>query len=150
MKKYKYKLEALLKIRKLKEERCKMEIGRFQVKIKEIEDQITKHNSGIDEAYDLQEKSLASGIEGLEVRFHPYFVQGKRSHIEALQNEKSRLEHYVKQLFAQLAQLRANVKVLEKMKEKDKRNYKKQLDKKMNERIEEQVQNWRMTLQKDA
>jgi flagellar FliJ protein len=150
MKGYKYKLEALLKIRKLKEERCKMEIGRLQVHIRDIEKQIEKHSAGIDEAYDLQEQSLEKGIEGLEVRFHPYFVQGKRSHIEALTNEKARVEHYVQQKFVQLAQLRANVKVLEKMKEKDKKAYKKQIEKKQNERIEEQVQNWRMILGKEA
>jgi len=147
---YKYKLEALLKIRKLKEERCKMDIGRIQVRIRELNGEIENHNLGIDEAYELQEKSMQLGASGMESRFHPYFVEGKRAHIQGLTAQKTRLEFHVQQKFKELADLRANVKVLEKMKEKDHKAYKKNLEKKMNERIEEQVQNWRMATVKEA
>lgn len=147
---YKYKLEALLKIRKLKEERCKMDIGRIQVRIRELDQEIANHNSGIDEAYELQEKSMQTGANGMEARFHPYFVEGKRAHIDGLTAQKTRLEYHVQQKFKELADLRANVKVLDKMKEKDHKSYKKNLEKKMHETIEEQVQNWRMATSKEA
>ena len=150
MKKYKFKLEALLKIRKLKEEQCKMEIGRIQVRIKELENQIAQQDAGINEAYDMQEKALERGMEGLEVRFHPYYVEGKRTHIRALEMEKSRYQEYVEYKYEELSKLRADVKVITQMKEKDHLKYKKNLEKKMNERIEEQVQNWRMVLSKEA
>ena len=149
MKKYKFKLDALLTIRKLKEEQCKMQIGKIQVRIAELEKEIIEQDSGIDEAYSLQEQSLAGGAGGLEVRFHPYFVEGKRRHIEGLEHQKMRLQYHVQQKFLELNQLRANVKVIDKMKEKDFTKYKKDLNKRMDRQVEEQVQNWNMTVNKD-
>lgn len=150
MKKYKFKLEALLKIRKLKEEQCKMEIGRIQVHIKDLENQIEDQQAGIVEAYDMQEKALEDGMEGIEVRFHPYFVQGKRSHIKKLEEEKAKYTQYVEYKYDELSRFRADVKVIEKMKERDAKSYKQKIEKKMNEQIEEQVQNWRMILNKEV
>lgn len=150
MKKYKFKLDALLKIRKLKEEQCKMEIGRIQVRIRELEDEIKQQHAGIDEAYEMQEKALQGGMEGLEVRFHPYYVQGKRTHIKALEAEKARYQEYVEYKYDELSRFRADVKVIEQMKERDLKAHKKRIEKKMNEQIEEQVQNWRMILNKEA
>jgi hypothetical protein len=47
MKGFKFKLEALLKVRKLKEDQCKMEIGRLQVEKQKRLDEIEKQNLGI-------------------------------------------------------------------------------------------------------
>jgi len=146
MKKYKFKLDALLKIRKIREDQCKMEIGRIQVQITNLKNEVEKHSAGISEAYDLQEQSLATGASGLENRFHPYFVEGKRAHIGKLQEQIEELELRVQQFYRILSTLRANVKVIEEMKEKDKTEYKKQLNKKINEDIEEQNMNWRQIL----
>ena len=73
MKKYKFKLEAILKMRKLKEEQCKAEIGRLQILINNFKEQIDAHNKGIDEAYASQETSLTNGIDGQSLQFFPYF-----------------------------------------------------------------------------
>ena len=146
MKGYKFKLDAVLKIRKLKEEQCKMEIGRIQVRINLLKSEISKHNVGIEHAYESQEESLKDGLTGQELQFHPYFVSGKRAHIGYLENEIRDLTHDVNQKFDELKQLRANVKVIDEMKEKDKLKYKKAYQKKQDEVIEEQVQNWRMSM----
>lgn len=146
MKKYKFKLDALLKIRKIREDQCKMEIGRIQVQITNLKNEVEKHNAGISEAYVLQEKSLESGATGLENRFHPYFVEGKRAHINKLEEQIEELEYRVQKFFQILSKLRADVKVIEEMKEKDKTEYKKQLNKKIHEDIEEQNMNWRQIL----
>lgn len=142
MKGYKFKLEAVLKIRKLKEEQCKMEIGRMQVQITRLKNEIGSHQSGIEEAYASQEKLMEDGVNGQEARFYPYFVSGKRAHISVLQSEIDDLQNDVNQKFDELKTLRANVKVIDEMKEKDKVKYKKKLEKKQFEDIEEQVQNW--------
>jgi flagellar protein FliJ len=143
MKGYKFKLEALLKMRKLKEDQCKMEIGRLQVEVKKIEDEIGAHNKSIDEAYQSQETILQNGAGGHELQFYPYFIQGKKNHIRKLEEKKIYWQKVVNQKFEELKMLRANVKVIEQLKEKDQITYKKQIDKKMHEKIEEQVQNWR-------
>ena len=148
MKKYKFKLEAILKMRKLKEEQCKAEIGRLQILINNFKEQIDVHNKGIDEAYASQETSLSNGIDGQGLQFFPYFVSGKNAHIGYLNTEISSLEEKVKTKFNELKQLRANLKLIENMKEKDHAKYKKQLTKKQFEAMEENVQNWKISQKK--
>jgi len=142
MKKYKFKLDALLKIRKIKEDQCKMHIGQLQVHLTSLREEVSKHHKDINEAFDLQEQSLVGGASGLETRFHPYFVQGKRTHIAKIEDEIDQFESKVQLMYARLNEYRADVKVIEEMKEKDQKKYKKDLDKRMNAEIEEQVQNW--------
>jgi flagellar FliJ protein len=145
-KKYKFKLEALLKIRKIREDQCKMEIGRVQIEISKVKANISEQTQGIAEAYELQEQSLQGGAKGLETRFHPYFVEGKRSHIASLEKDLQELEERVARLYQILTQFRADVKVIDQMKDKDQKAYKKATDKKMYQDIEEQVQNWKQII----
>ncbi|MFT6632305.1 MAG: flagellar FliJ protein [Bacteriovoracaceae bacterium] len=142
MKGYKFKLDAVLKIRKLKEERCKMEIGQIQVQINKLNADIQRHKDGIKQSYDSHEEGLSNGLNGQELRFHPYFVSGKNADIQKIQAEINDLKVDVQEKFDELKYLRADVKVMDKMKEKDQTKYKKHLQKKQFEEIEEQVQNW--------
>lgn len=146
MKGYNFKLEALLKIRKLKEEQCKMQIGRIQVEISQLDKRIADRSSYIGDAYTAQEIALKEGASGKEVTFYPYFVEGNRASIRDIKREKKHLEQQVQQLYQQLNKLRADVKVIAKMKEKDQLKYKKNLEKKEFQNLEEQVQNWKKAL----
>jgi flagellar FliJ protein len=143
MKGYKFKLEALLKIRKLREEECKTEIGRLQVQITQLRNRIGEHDRGIDEAYDAQEIALSEGAQGQEVTFYPYFVEGNRASIRDIKQEIQVLEERVRELFVELNKFRADVKVIEKMKDKDMTKFKKEKIKKEHQDLEEQVQNWK-------
>lgn len=146
MKGYKFKLEALLKIRKLKEEQCKMQIGRIQVEISQLDQKIEDRSSYIGEAFTAQEIALQEGASGKELAFYPYFVEGNRASIRDIKQKKRSLEKQVQQLYLQLNKLRADVKVISKMKEKDQIKYKKNLEKKEFQNLEEQVQNWKRSL----
>ena len=130
MKKHKFKLEALLKMRKLKEEACKMEIGRIQVQISEKEEQVSEHNKGIRTAFEGQEEALKTGVTGQELRFHPFFVDGKRAHINFILGEIKELSELRDQKFNELKHLRADVKVIDEMKTKDALSFKKNREKK--------------------
>ena len=63
-KQFKFKLEAVLKVRKLKEDQCKMEIGKLQVRMSELEGFKKDNNESIDTAYADQEASLGQGLSG--------------------------------------------------------------------------------------
>ena len=142
MKGFKFKLDALLKVRKLKEDQCKMEIGRLQVQKQEKVEEIKRQNLGIDKAYGDQEVSVEQGAKGLDLRFYPYYMQGKRTNIRLLEQEIAVLDREIAAKNKELIEHRANVKVLDSMKEKHKEQYKKALNKKIDNDIEEQVQNW--------
>lgn len=145
-KQFKFKLEAVLKIRKLKEEQCKMEIGRIQVRIKQLKGFMQDSNDSIDAAYSDQEKSLGSGVSGRELQFHPYFVSGKKANIAVIEKEMTMLEEQLAYRFKELNQLRGDVKLVEEMKTKEHTKFKKEKTKKEFEQIEEQVQNWKAAL----
>lgn len=142
MKKHKFKLEAVLKMRKLEEEQCKLRIGRLQSKKTELLAEIENENAGIDEAYRSQEESIKQGASGLDLRFYPYFMEGKRAATRQIQDKLSQLDELIAQCFEELRVLRGKTKVLEQMKEKDKKAHKKKYEKEMNLKIEEQVLNW--------
>ena len=121
MKGFKFKLEAVLKMRKLKEEQCKMQIGQIQVRIAELKEFLAEHEKGIDKAYADQEESLAGGMNGKEIQFHPFYVSGKRAHIAHINKEIRDLTQVAEEKYQELAALRAQVKVIDDMKEKQKK-----------------------------
>lgn len=139
---YKFKLEAVLKMRKLAEEQVKMQLGRVNVQITEIEANIKEQDASIDEAYKSQEAGLNSGLDGQEIRFHPYFVQGKKAHIGHLESQLKMYEAEREKLQKELNRKRADVKVIEKLKEKDFKQYKDKIEKKMSLQLEEDVLTW--------
>ena len=142
MKKHKFKLEALLKMRKLEEDQCKMRIGRLQSKKRELQDEIQEQHTGIAEAYISQEASVQEGASGLDLRFYPYFVQGKRAAVQKNEDKIRQLDQLLEEAYTELKERRAKAKVLEEMKEKDKKAHKKKLEKEAHKKIEEQVMNW--------
>lgn len=144
--KFKFKLEAVLKVRKLKADQCKMEIGRIQVRINQLKGFMQENNDSIDSAYSDQEKSLGSGVSGRELQFHPYFVSGKKANIAVIEKEMALLSEQLEYRYKELNQLRGDVKLVEEMKSKEHTKYKKEKTKKDFEQIEEQVQNWKMSL----
>lgn len=145
MKRYKFKLEALLKIRKIKEDKCKQEIGRMQIELSEIKNEIIVHDLDVATAFNDQEESLAEGIEGLSARFYPYFVEAKHNNIKILKQEQKVMEARIQDKFRELASLRADVKVIDKMKEKDFAKFKKEKNKKESADLEELSQMWNLT-----
>lgn len=142
MKKYKFKLEALLKMRKLEEDQCKLKIGKLQSKKTELLKELENQNEGINEAYRSQEATISAGASGLDLRFYPYFVQGKRAATAKLKKEVGHLDALLEEAYNELKQFRAKAKVLEEMKEKDHKAFKKKANKEEHQKIEEQVMNW--------
>ncbi|MCT4642062.1 MAG: flagellar FliJ family protein [Bacteriovoracaceae bacterium] len=148
MKKYKYKLDALIKMRKIKEDRCKMEIGRIQNRIKELEGFKKGHIDFKEQTYKAQEEILKTNATVSQVGHIPSFIETNLDHIERIDDEIKWLEEQRKSRIIQLGKLKSDVKVIESMKEKDFSKYKKEFNKKQNETIEELVQIWTNT--KDA
>lgn len=142
-KKYHFKLEGLLKLRKLKEDQCKAQIGLLQVEISKRKKMIAQHTTEISEAYDSQQLSLEQGITGQDAQFYPYYMEGKREFINGLQNEIDQIQAQIDEKYLLLSKLRGDVKVIDKMKEKDKEKHKKYWEKREIEKIEEQVMNWK-------
>lgn len=144
MKKYQFRLEPVLKVRKFKEETCRMELGELLNELKRIDDQLSHDQEQIDNYYKIQEGALKTGMTAAQLQAFPMLVAGKSRNIELLQNAKIRQERLVEEKKKELAVVRGELKLIESMKEKDFAKYRKEVNKEIDQKVEEQTQNWLM------
>lgn len=144
MKKYQFRLEPVLKVRKFKEETCRMELGELLNELKRIDDQLAYDQEQIDNYYKIQEGALKTGMSAAQLQAFPMLVAGKSRNIELLQNAKTRQERLVEEKKKELAVVRGELKLIESMKEKDFAKYRKEISKEIDQKVEEQTQNWLM------
>ena len=142
MKRYAFRLEAVLKLRKLKEENCRMELGRLIADLQLFEEQLSHERNQIQNYYGIQENSLKTGIRGNQIQAFPMLVAAKEKNIQLLLRDKKQQQHLIEEKTRELAVLRGELKVIENLKEKDFSEWKKAYNKDMDQKIEEQTQNW--------
>lgn len=146
MKQYKFRLEPVLKLRKLKEEHCRTELGRLLMELGRIEDQIARDRQEIDNYYSIQEGTLKSGMKAHNVQAFPMLVAAKSKNVELLLRDKAAQEKRIEDKKHELAVLRGELKVIENLREKDYLEYRKQLNKETDQKVEEQTQLWLQNL----
>lgn len=143
MKKYQFRLDPVLKIRKFKEETCRMELGQLLNELQRINDQLAHDQEQIDNYYKIQEGALQNGgMSASQLQAFPMLIAGKERNIELLNNAKRRQERLVEDKKRELAIMRGELKVIENMKAKDFEKYRKELNKEIDQKVEEQTQNW--------
>ena len=143
MQKFKYKLEALLKLRELEENKLQIELGRINQELLEKKNLIKKHNQDLAIGYSSMEKMLKEGTSARYLQFYPMHTEGHNAAIEKLENEIYSLKEKLKRKVEEVAKAKAAVDVVKKMKEKAKVKFKREIEKKDQEKIDELVQIWR-------
>lgn len=142
MKKYQFRLEPVFKLRKLKEENCRTELGQLIMELARIDEQLAHDRREIDRYYQIQEGGLRSGMKGGQAQLFPMLVQGKEHNIQLLLQAKTRQERLVEDKKKELAVLRGELKVMENLKEKDFTDWRKAVNKEIDQKVEEQTQIW--------
>lgn len=142
MKKYTFRLEPVLKLRKLKEENCRTELGQMLRELNRIDGQLSHDKTQIGNFYEIQEGSLKQGMTGAQLQAFPMLVSGKNRNIELLEEERAKHLKKIEAKKKELAQLRGDLKVIENMKSKDFDEYRKGVNKEIDQKVEEQTQNW--------
>jgi flagellar export protein FliJ len=146
MLKFVFRLEAVLKIRKIAEEMCRQELGRLQVKRVKLEDAINFEVKAIEETYEDQQKHLNAGLRTSGLAYFSSMIEGKRSKIKILKTQRDELDQEIQHQRELLIQKKADLKVIENMKERDLLAYKKKYERDLNQKIEEQVMLWKENL----
>lgn len=142
MKRYSFRLEPVLKVRKLKEENCRMELGQLITEMTKIENQLAHDRGEIDNFYKIQEESLKLGMRGGQLQAFPMMVSAKEANIQSLLRDKKKQEQKIAEKKQELAILRGELKVIENLKEKDYTDFRKAMNKEIDQKVEEQTQNW--------
>jgi len=139
VKKFEFKLEALLKLREFNEKRLKIELGEILKQIQETKDRIESIKGDIALSYDTQEKMMENPASGQVLQFFPYYIEGRKEEIKARENFLYSLNKKYEFTVKELARARGEVKVIESLKDKKKTEHKKKVEKKLQENIEEAV-----------
>lgn len=137
MQKFKFKLDAVLKMREFKEKKVKIELGEILREIGAVEEKIILANKAIDETYEAQETFMADPSAGRMLQFFPYFIQGKKEEIKNSENLIWALKKKYDAKITELATARGEVKVMENFKDKKKGEWTKEYNKKQQESIDE-------------
>jgi flagellar export protein FliJ len=142
MKTYTFRLGPVLKFRKLKEETCRIELGRLITELTKIDTQLAYDHGEIESYYKIQEGAMKTGIRGDQIQAFPMLVAGKERNIQLLVRDKKIQEEKIEIKRQELAILRGELKVIENLKEKDYNEYRKAMNKEIDLKVEEQTQNW--------
>ncbi len=136
-KKFKFKLDGLLKVREFKEKKIKLELGELLKEIEEAKNNIKKAQKDIEECYAAQEEFMNQPAAGNMVQFFPQFVEAKRADQKAQENILLSLNRQYDQKVQELAKAKGEVKVIDNLKEKQSNIHKKHLEKVLQESIDE-------------
>ena len=91
MKKFKYKLDGLLKLRKFEEDKLKSMLGQINNEINKCNEEEEKLKKDVQEGFTVQESLLATGVAAHQIRYMPDFLIAKKNHLEQLANYKLKL-----------------------------------------------------------
>lgn len=136
-KKFKFKLEGLLKLRHFKEEQLKVELGKINQDILDIRHRITDLKQHISETYASQEKVFAEGSDGQFAKFFPFYIKAKREDISNQENLLYSLEKKYERKLLEVSKAMGESKVIHQMKDKDRLAWKKETEKKEQSEIDE-------------
>ena len=138
MKKHKFKLEAVLKLREAKEKKIKTELGNVTKEIQKVKDRLIQIDNEVEVYYDSQEHSVSeSGTAGRMIRFYPEAVRGLKSDKVVTENLLSALNRKYERKVAELKAAMGDTKIMSNMKEKDFKAFKKEAAKKEVSDLEE-------------
>lgn len=142
MKRYQFKLDAVLKLRKLREENCRTELGMLNRELEAINARIEHEKEEITKYFQIQEASLKAGAAAGKLQTFPGIIAAKDKTIKLLEAGRKRQEELIVEKKEELAILRGELKVMENLKEKDFLEWKKAYNKDMDQKVEEQTQIW--------
>lgn len=137
MKKYKFKLEVFLKMKKWKEKEIKQEMVEIISEIESCEEKIKKAEREISMSHNSEGEFLKKGTEFRMITFFANFSQAKRIEIENQKRTIKILEKKRKEINDRLVEKMNEVDVIEEMREKDYSNFLRTEELKMEEDLED-------------
>ena len=135
--KYKFKSEGLLKLRKFKEHKKKVELGQVNRAILKTKQNIDQAREEIKRAYDRAQMAEEEGEVNHFFYFYSDFIQGRQNYIQQQEDRLKDFEEELEKKTRNFVQLRSQVKLVEKWKEKDFLKFKREHQKKMENEIED-------------
>ncbi|MEI8345893.1 MAG: flagellar export protein FliJ [Pseudomonadota bacterium] len=137
MRQFKFKLQALLRMREFKEDRVKVEMGKIVQNMNQIREQIAKINHYIDEGHEAYAHKSEDKDGARYFKFIGEFIHFQRAALKQKEKEMREWQAKYDTKIQELEVAMGEVKVIENIKEKRFGNYRKELNKKMEEDVQE-------------
>ena len=99
MKRFQFKLDGVLKLRKFKEHKAKIELGSINKELEGVKREIIKLEKDVLEGYDSQSELLENIVNAKMVQFYPLYHEGKAHHIRILKKRSWNSEPIYHALF---------------------------------------------------
>lgn len=146
MKRFKFKLQAVLKVREISEEKCRQEMGQLVTKREGLLKEIKTIRSHIEAGYHEQETMLKSGTSARGLTYFSDLFFSREKSIEIIEDEIRKLDTDIDEKRQDLVQRQADLKLINKLKEKHFEEYRKNYIKEQFKKEEEQVRLWQQNI----
>jgi flagellar protein FliJ len=127
MRKFKFKLEGLLKLRKFKEQMLKAELGEIVGEMNRADEKIKQLSQNIDKGYASQEAVLRTATTGSNIQFYPQYIEAHQANILQQQERKEVLKRDYDEKVKEMAVALGELKIVKNLKEKKLEEFKKDM-----------------------
>ena len=121
MKGFKFKLDALLKLREFNEQKAKTEVGKALTEVSRIKNNIQEIEESISEGYQAQENVMKTPSDGHMLKFFPFYLKSRQEDLKIQMSLLKKANENYENLLDKLKVARGEVKVLDKMKTREKK-----------------------------
>jgi len=130
MKKFKFRLDTILKLREFEEKKAKLNLGKVITKMEYVKIEIEKLNKEIGMGYSEMQELLKETVDGRTLQFFPAYFAGKEAMIKSKKTELSNLNEELKFRRLELKKAEGEFKSIDKLKEKSFEKFKDEIFKK--------------------
>jgi flagellar biosynthesis chaperone FliJ len=137
MKKFKYSLDILIRVRDANKSKIQFRLGEIQQAVNRHQGQIDYDLKQINLSLESQNTTLQQGLKANQMQAVPIFVFSKRANIKLHKEAIEKLEEEKKGLLERLKIIKNEIKVYNDMKDREYKKHKKKLLKKQEQKLEE-------------
>ena len=135
--KYKFRSEGLLKLRKFKEHKEKIQLAELNRLILKAKENIDQAREEIKIAHEGRQAALEERDKNYIIHFYPAFIEGRQIYIKQQEDHLKGFQEELEKKTQKFVQLRSQLKLVEKWKEKDFLKFKQENQKKIESEVED-------------
>ncbi|MBF0312317.1 MAG: flagellar export protein FliJ [Oligoflexia bacterium] len=126
MKKFKFRLDSVLRLREFEEYKEMIELGKINQEMKTMSDKISDIDSEISRAYEIQEKDMRQGsISASDLQIYGEWIDNYRALVDFMKKEHEKIQERYQEKLEDVVKKKNKVKMLKKLKAKALNEYRK-------------------------
>ena len=137
MRKFKFKLDGVVKLREFREYKAKVELGRINLEMGKIREKIEELNISIQSTFEMQNEYLQTPTSGQVLKSFALNITGARELIKEMNRRLLGMQVEYEKRRQDLLLARADLKLIQKLKAEKQSIFKFEYEKKINQEVQE-------------